>query len=546
MAGSQNYIALSRKYRPQNLNDIVGQTTLVRILKNAISQDRLGHAFLFHGIRGTGKTTTARLLARCLNCIGIDGHGSMTVDPCGECDHCLRIGTDSHIDVIEMDAASHTGVDDIREIIESSRYKPVAARFKVFIIDEVHMLSKSAFNALLKTLEEPPPHVKFILATTELHKVPETVLSRCMRFDLERISPAFLKEHYQKIVGLEGYTIDEEALNIIARVAEGSARDGISILDQAINTSEAKHISTQHVQKMLGLLSQQDAWALLLAILKGEANASLSVLDSFYVGGGDPLRLLESLMDNVHLLSTIVVTEGTPLDTMIELSADLKNTLLALWPQLGVDQLHRLWTLLIKGFEEVRQSPLPLASARMVLLKLSYVADLPTPREVLEKGLQNETVQPTPAHSSQPVAASIPQTNQPSLAAKPEKSDLFKGEGWEFFHNVCQFVKAQREALVYSMLENHVEFIEGHPGFLKMNTDTHVPEGFAKKLKQILDQSGIAWNVEASMQHVQHTLAHQMQQEQDKVKEKVSQSPLIRDVLETFPGAVITNITKVS
>lgn len=300
------YRVSARRYRPKTFGELYGQEALVQTLSNGIETARLPHAFIFTGIRGVGKTTTARILARSLNCVGVDGKGQETITPCGVCDHCKAIDEDRHLDVIEMDAASRTGVDDVREVIEAARYKAVSARYKIYIIDEVHMLSKSAFNALLKTLEEPPAHVKFIFATTEIKKVPQTVLSRCMRFDLKRIDTEKLMSLFQSVCEKENVTINQQALALIARTADGSARDGLSILDQAITISQGK-ITLASVQEMLGVVDKTLLLEVYKDLAQGNAPTSLQKFESMYEKGGDALSFLKDLLDLTHWLTVLKV-----------------------------------------------------------------------------------------------------------------------------------------------------------------------------------------------------------------------------------------------
>lgn len=380
--GDQTYRVAARKYRPKTFDALIGQEAMVKVLTNAITLGRLPHAILLTGTRGVGKTTTARLLARALNCVGTDGQSGPTLSPCGICSSCVAIDQDAHLDVIEMDAASRTGVDDVREVIEASRYKAVSARYKIYIIDEVHMLSKSAFNALLKTLEEPPPHVKFIFATTEIRRVPETVLSRCMRFDLRRVDIPVLMEHLQKISSLEEASIEPEALALLARAAAGSVRDGMSLLDQAITLSEKK-ITRQSVQGMLGLVDQSSLLNLYEGIIKGDAGLCLKMFQSFYGDGADPVLLIEDLMSLTHTLHALKVAPETLKDPRFsgEEMERLKN-----WTaQLSVPMLSRLWQGLLKGLEEMKQAPNAEMAGEMVLIRLCYLQNLPTPSEVIQQ-----------------------------------------------------------------------------------------------------------------------------------------------------------------
>ena len=382
--GAQPYRVLARKYRPQTFAELIGQEAMVRTLANAIERDRLAHAFLMTGVRGVGKTSTARLIAKALNCVGPDGQGGSTIDPCGQCEPCLAIAEGRHIDVIEMDAASHTGVDDVREIIEAVRYAAVSARYKIYIIDEVHMLSRNAFNALLKTLEEPPAHVKFLFATTEVDKLPVTVLSRCQRFDLRRIPTTMLQNHFAGICVKEGVDADGEALHLIAGAAEGSVRDGLSILDQAIAHADLDtggRIVAERVRDMLGLADKSAQRDLFTAIMSGDATTLLDGMDRQYALGVEPVALLRSLMDLVHRITVAQIgRSGVDAPTAEERAA------LEEWAEkLTAAQLHRLWQLLLKGHEEVRSAPDPQVAAQMALLRVLHAADMPDPGALVKK-----------------------------------------------------------------------------------------------------------------------------------------------------------------
>ncbi len=379
---AQPYRVLARKYRPQTFSELIGQEPMVRTLANAIARDRLAHAFLMTGVRGVGKTSTARLIAKALNCIGPDGQGGPTVDPCGECEHCVAIAEGRDIDVIEMDAASHTGVDDMRAIIEAVRYAAVSARYKIYIIDEVHMLSKNAFNALLKTLEEPPAHVKFLFATTEVEKLPVTVLSRTQRFDLRRITTDMLAKHFGWVCEQEEVEADAQALAMIAAAAEGSVRDGLSILDQAIShadlegaADERGKITADRVRDMLGLADKTAQRRLLGAILEGDGEALLTGIADQYALGVEPLALMRGMMDLVHRITVAQIGDAAPDAVSEEESAALADWV----ARLSAGQLHRLWQLLLKGHDEVRTAPDPLASAQMALLRVLHAADMPDP-----------------------------------------------------------------------------------------------------------------------------------------------------------------------
>ncbi len=402
------YRVLARKYRPQTFSELIGQDAMVQTLGNAIKRDRLAHAFLMTGVRGVGKTSTARLIAKALNCIGPDGEGGPTIDPCGVCEPCRAIAEGRHIDVIEMDAASHTGVDDVREIIDASRYSAVTARFKIYIIDEVHMLSKNAFNALLKTLEEPPPHVKFLFATTEVNKVPVTVLSRCQRFDLRRISAEQLAKHFAWVSTEEGVVADPEALMLIARAAEGSARDGLSILDQAIAHAglEGGGVTADAVRQMLGLSDRGAVRDLLTLILAGDGAGALASMRRQYDYGVDPLSVLRSLLETVHGITLTKV--GTPPDAAQPMEERAAREEWA--ASLGYPALHRLWQLFLKGHDEVAKAALPIEAAEMALLRAIYASTLPDPGELARQI----------ASGSAPAAAPTPSTPPPPAPSSGE------------------------------------------------------------------------------------------------------------------------------
>ena len=382
------YRVLARKYRPQTFAELIGQEAVVRTLANAIATGRIAHAFILTGVRGVGKTTTARIIARALNCVGPDGTGGPTAAPCGECIHCRSIAEDRHVDVIEMDAASRTGVDDIRELTDGVRYRPVSARYKIYIIDEVHMLSKNAFNALLKTLEEPPPAVIFVFATTEIHKVPVTVLSRCQRFSLRRVPAEMLAEHYRRVADAEAVEAEPEALALIARAADGSVRDGLSLLDQAIALSGGR-VAEAAVRDMLGVADRGLVFDLLETVLRGEAAAALAQFDRLYQEGADPLLVLQDLLDLAHFLTRLkLAPEAGAGDPIAEGDRERARPLAE---KLTMSALARVWQMLLKGLGEVQEAPSPIQAAEMVLVRLAYVADLPSPAELV-RSLQGQPV----------------------------------------------------------------------------------------------------------------------------------------------------------
>ena len=411
-ASGAAYRVLARKYRPQTFAELIGQDAMVTTLANAIARDRLAHAFLMTGVRGVGKTSTARLIAKALNCIGADGQGGPTIDPCGVCEPCRAIAEGRHIDVIEMDAASNTGVDDVREIIEAVRYAAVSARYKIYIVDEVHMLSKNAFNALLKTLEEPPPHVKFLFATTEVQKVPVTVLSRCQRFDLRRITPPMLFDHFAAILEKEGVEAEPPAIWLIANAAEGSVRDGLSILDQAISHADLDgggKVTASQVRAMLGLSDRSGIFNLLGAVLGGDAGAAIDLARQHYALGIEPIALVRGMMDMVHAVTLAKVARHDDSALPEEDRAHMND-----WAaRLAHGQLHRLWQLLARGHDEVLRANTPLDHLEMLLLRVVHAATLPDPGE-LAKMLAGGVPAIAPAAAPLP---SAPAVDPPDAAA---------------------------------------------------------------------------------------------------------------------------------
>ncbi|USO01071.1 MAG: DNA polymerase III subunit gamma/tau [Alphaproteobacteria bacterium] len=547
-----SYQVFARKYRPRTLEDIKGQPILVRILTNALTNGRLGHAFIFHGIRGTGKTTTARVLARCLNCSQAE---APTLTPCGVCENCKAIESDRHIDVIEMDAASRTGVDDIREIIDSSRFKPVLGRYKIFIIDEVHMLSKSAFNALLKTLEEPPAHVKFLFATTEVQKIPATILSRCMRFDLQRFREDDLIGLFANVCEKESITTDSTALRLIAQAAEGSARDGLSILDQVANTTN-NSFGAQEVQHMLGLASHQHIADLAFHLMKGEIAISLEKLDNHYEKGVNLLSLFRHLMEFIHILTTAKAAGDKYITYWIH-EKDLQQQALKVLPHVTIDGLNRFWDIVRTSYDDIARALLPLAAARMAFIRLCYVANLPTPRELAsrefapEEDTREHTPQPSPiplTSQAEPLAKEKTRTS-PSLQKADERYPENKpmAANTSIFDRVCAHVSEAREPLIHSHLLHHVRCLDAGPGKLVLAVDPTVPKDFVKRLQAILAPLGTPWDITLQpqtedMQKDFPTTAERNAHDHGKKLKKAEEYPLVTQALEIFPGAAVVDV----
>lgn len=524
---AQPYRVLARKYRSQTFAELIGQDAMVQTLANAIKRDRLAHAFLMTGIRGVGKTSTARLIAKALNCVGPDGEGGPTIDPCGQCEPCVAIAEGRHIDVIEMDAASHTGVDDVREIIEAVRYAAVSARYKIYIIDEVHMLSRNAFNALLKTLEEPPAHVKFLFATTEVDKLPITVLSRCQRFDLRRIPAELLRDHYANICEKEGVEAEDEALQMIAAAAEGSARDGLSILDQAIahaDMEEGGAVTSAMVRDMLGLADKGARRALFATILEGDAPALLKAIDDQYALGVEPLALMRSLLDFAAKVTLAQVGDGEPDAPTAE-----ERAALAEWSgKLSPAQLHRLWQLLLKGFDEVKTAPDPLVSTQMALLRVLHAADLPDPGKLADRLKDLATQTPPPA------AASAPASN--GNGAQAEAATAPTGDvDWAELVDAIDSAGNMHLANRLRMQVRPISVTEGH---LVYTQPAEFSEDFGPELRQALRElTGKNWQVEKGTGEGSPTLVEQEQAAKAADEAKMRAHPLVAATFEAFPDA---------
>ncbi|MCW1428067.1 DNA polymerase III subunit gamma/tau [Novosphingobium sp. JCM 18896] len=521
---AQPYRVLARKYRPQTFAELIGQEPMVQTLANAIKRDRLAHAFLMTGVRGVGKTSTARLIAKALNCVGPEGQGGPTIDPCGQCEPCVAIAEGRHIDVIEMDAASHTGVDDVREIIEAVRYAAVSARYKIYIIDEVHMLSRNAFNALLKTLEEPPAHVKFLFATTEADKLPVTVLSRCQRFDLRRIPTGLLAEHFAGICVKEAVLADGEALAMIAAAAEGSVRDGLSILDQAIAHADldggadgSGKVSAEQVRDMLGLADKSIQRRLFAALLASDGGALLDLVATQFSLGVEPLALIRGAMDLTHKV-TVAQIGGHAGDAA---SAEEREALEGWAKGMSAGQLHRLWQLLLKGFDEVRTAPDPLVAAQMALLRVMHATDMPDPGQLVRKleDLASRPVVMAPSVDGSPAGAPA----APAVALP-----------WEALVDKIKDV----EFGLSTRMEMQVRVVELTAGKLRWSQPSGFTEDFSREMRVALDKAtGQSWEVERCDASGQPTLIEQRDAAKAANEEAVRRSPLVEAVFAAFPDA---------
>ena len=568
MTDTAAYQVLARKYRPETFADLVGQDAMVQTLRNAFEADRIAQAFIMTGIRGTGKTTTARIIAKGMNCIGPDGTSGPTIDPCGSCEHCTAIMEGRHVDVMEMDAASRTGVGDIREIIDSVAYRAASARYKIYIIDEVHMLSTNAFNALLKTLEEPPAHVKFIFATTEIRKVPVTVLSRCQRFDLRRIEPDVMISMLQRIAKAEGAEITEEALGLITRAAEGSARDAQSLLDQAISHGAGETTADQ-VRAMLGLADRGRVLDLFDLILRGDAEGALGELSAQYAAGADPMAVLRDLAEVSHWVSVIKITPVAAEDPTV--SPDERSRGLVMAERLPMRVLSRMWQMLLTALEEVGRAPNAMMAAEMALIRLTHVADLPTPDELIRK-LQNTPV-PTPEPQNagtphgagggprQSAGASALQAANPSayaadtMAPRAQRSSGTTASAAQAkapaaetlahfarFEDVLELIRHHRDVKLLVDVETSLKLVSYSPGRIEFEPTEKAPRDLAQRLGSRLQTwTGQRWAVSIGTNGAS-TIAELRDAAALELKEQAKAHPLVQAVLVAFPKAQISDI----
>ncbi|MBD3679805.1 MAG: DNA polymerase III subunit gamma/tau [Rhodobacteraceae bacterium] len=550
-ASKPSYQVLARKYRPETFADLVGQDAMVRTLKNAFAADRIAQAFIMTGIRGTGKTTTARIIAKGMNCIGPDGTSGPTTDPCGTCEHCVAIAEGRHVDVMEMDAASRTGVGDIREIIDSVHYRAASARYKIYIIDEVHMLSTSAFNALLKTLEEPPAHVKFIFATTEIRKVPVTVLSRCQRFDLRRIEPEVMIAMLRRIADAEKAEITDDALALITRAAEGSARDAQSLLDQAISHGAGETTADQ-VRAMLGLADRGRVLDLFDLIMGGDAAGALTELSRQYADGADPLAVLRDLAEITHWVSIIKITPEAAEDPTV--SPDERNRGLAMAEKLPMRVLTRMWQMLLKALDEVAQAPNAMMAAEMAVIRLTHVADLPAPEDLVRR-LQDGPPPPQPGGGA-PAPRGGGATHAPSATRAPSGGVTSHGTAtalaqapdtslarYAQFEQVVELIRTNRDVKLLVEVETTLRLARYSPGRIEFEPTPDAPRDLAARLAQRLQGwTGARWAVTLVNEGGGKTIAEERDAERLEMEAAAQDHPLVKAVFEAFPGAKITDI----
>ena len=530
------YRVLARAYRPTRFAELIGQDAMVRTLTNAIASGRLAHAFILTGTRGVGKTTTARIIARALNCIGADGQGGPTAEPCGVCEHCAAIAEDRHIDVIEMDAASRTGVDDIRELIDGVLYRPVTARCKVYIIDEVHMLSRNAFNALLKTLEEPPEHVKFVFATTETRRVPVTVLSRCQRFDLRRVDAPALQAHLREVAARERVEAADDALALIVRAAEGSVRDALSLLDQAIAHAEEGPVEAGPVRLMLGLADRQRVADLFEALIRGRAPEALAVFDALYEAGADPAVVLQDLLEFAHFLTRLAAApESAAAGAVSDVERERARALAA---GLSVPALARAWQILLKGLSEARVASGTREAAEMVLIRLAYAADLPTPAELV-RSMES----PGGSSGAPPAPAAFPEGPSPPARTAPEAPEAREAAPPDF-ESLVELFAARREEVLRAHLAGSVRLVDYAPGALAFRPGPGAPADLASALRRKLEGwTGRRWSVEAvEAEDAAPSLQEQQERAAAAERDAAIAHPTVQAALEIFPGARVEEV----
>ncbi len=542
MTEEKKYKVLARKYRPQKFEDLIGQELLVKILSNAINNDRLAHAYILTGVRGVGKTTTARLIAMSINCKNRD---KKNCEPCGNCDSCKSTTSDSNLDVIEIDAASNTGVDDIREIIDNVKYKPVIGDYKIFIIDEVHMLSKSAFNALLKTLEEPPEHVKFIFATTEIKKVPITVLSRCQRFDLHRIENKILSDHLLKISKLENIDIDLDAISLIVRSADGSVRDGLSLLDQAI-TSPNEKVDSQTVISMLGLADREKIFNLVEIILEGDALGAINKYKELYELGADIAMIFDELLNVVHFLVQIKIAPDLKDDIYIPEFERNKGSDLS--SKMTLNNLNIIWQILFKGYQELQNSSHLYQHGEMIILRIIYLHDGPSPEDLIKK-MDKEVVKKEPLEKNLELQNESNESNKvlnfnANKKEIPPKENVNIKPVQDFRHFVDMFFK-NREGLLHTKLYNDVQLVSFKEGEVTLNTSKINDTGFNRTVAKLISKwTGRIWQIHSSTSNLGKSLHDEDIINQQKEIEIMKNHPEVKKILKEFPESKIHAITE--
>ncbi|MEL6584196.1 MAG: DNA polymerase III subunit gamma/tau [Pseudomonadota bacterium] len=534
------YQVLALKYRPATFADLIGQEAMVRTLKNAFAADRIAHAFVMTGVRGVGKTTTARIIAKGLNCIGPDGTGGPTTEPCGVCGPCKAIAEGRHVDVLELDAASNTQVDKMREILAGVPYRPTEARYKIYIFDEVHMLSTSAFNALLKTLEEPPAHVKFIFATTEIRKVPVTVLSRCQRFDLPRIEPEVMLAYLKDIAARENAQVSEEALALIVRASEGSMRDALSLLDQAI-AHGAGETTVDQVRAMLGLADRARGLDLFELVMKGDAPAALAELSEQYAAGADPAAVIQDLAEITHWISMVKITPEAAEDPTLSPDARARGREMAAGLRMPI--LSRAWQMLLKAMEEVFAAPNAMMAAEMSLIRLTHVADMPPPGDLVAKLSQGGTAavgQGAPSGGGSGPRAELRAIGggaQPTPLPAPLPTTLAS------FEDVVALIKDKRDIPFLMEVEQHLRLVSFAPGHIEFEPGQNAPPKLASTLSNRLREwTGQRWVVSVVSEGGEDTLSEREHAAGIERLQAAEEHPFVQAALLTFPGAKIREV----
>ena len=523
---SKQYRVLARRYRPRTFKDLIGQDSMVRILSNSFELNRVAHAFLFTGVRGVGKTTAARIVSKGLNCIKNE---TPTISPCGECESCIAARNDRHVDIVEIDAASHTGVDDMRELTEGVRYKPSVGRYRIYIIDEVHMLSTAAFNALLKTLEEPPEHAKFIFCTTEIRKIPVTVLSRCQKFDLRRVSNIELSKHLKSIAKNEKVLIDEGSLNLIVRSSDGSVRDALSLLDQAISLSN-NDIKEESVKIMLGLSDKSKVWDLFDSLMEGN---SLKVINNFQMllnDGSDPILLIEELMAVCHSVTRAIAVPSLDLSQNIS-EFEVKRALESA-KNLNIPSVTKCWQLLLKGYSEIQSTYSVKEATEMILLRITYAANLPDLKILIEQSKQKKK-------NNLKEKSQNPIVNSDSL-------DIISENNFETYEQLLDFIKNKKELSFYTTLVDNINVIEYIPYSIKLSfvlkNNDNLLEKIRKKLLAITNNN---WKIEVlENKKTYNSISEKIKIENNELKNNIKDNILVKSIMDEFPDSEIIEVKK--
>ncbi len=526
--GSNQYRVLARRYRPKTFKDLIGQDAMVRILSNSFELNRVAHAFLFNGVRGVGKTTTARIVSKGLNCIKNE---KPTIDPCGECESCIAAKNDRHVDIIEIDAASHTGVDDMRELTEGVRYKPSVGRYRIYIIDEVHMLSTAAFNALLKTLEEPPEHTKFIFCTTEIRKIPVTVLSRCQKFDLRRVSNVELVKHLKNIAENEKVLIDVESLNLIVRSSDGSVRDALSLLDQAISISN-HDIKEESVKTMLGLSDKSKVWDLFDSLMEGNSLNVINNFESLLNAGSDPILLIEELMVVCHNVTRAIAIPS--LDASQNMSEFEAKRALKSATNLNIPSVTKCWQLLLKGHSEIQSTYSVKEATEMILLRITYAANLPDLKNLIEQS--NLLKKKTDLNSN----------NTQDILTQKVSHELISDNKFETFEDLLYLVKANKELSFYTLLIDSIRVIEYKPYYIKLSFVLKEYDDILKKIrKSLLALTKNNWRIEVVENEIKYnSISEKTEIDNNAVKNMIKDNLLVKSIIDGFENSKIIEIKK--